>query len=171
MKHRPALAAALLLPVVGLAASWAVKHHAAQQGIDWEVPIAAYDPRDLLRGHYLAYRFEWPGITHAGAESLASAQALCIEGTPPRIARVSRLDTVPARDRCVSIARATDAGARNLIEGRFYVPQTRAADYEEQLRDPGRQGVVRVRIRADGVVTPKSLRFQSTAASGRTPVS
>lgn len=39
MNRRLALALALALPLVGLAVSWAVTHHAARQGAEWHVPV------------------------------------------------------------------------------------------------------------------------------------
>ena len=53
---------ALALPVLGLAGSWALSHRQAQQGTDWEVPVAGYDPRDLLRGDYVILRYEISSI-------------------------------------------------------------------------------------------------------------
>ena len=48
--NRSALrAVALVLPLLGLAGTWTWTHVRAQQGTEWDVPIAGYDPRALLR--------------------------------------------------------------------------------------------------------------------------
>jgi uncharacterized membrane-anchored protein len=164
MKLRPALAAALLLPLIGFGASWAMTHQKAQQGTDWDVPIAGYDPRDLLRGHYIQYRYEWPGITADENGNWHWFQTLCVEGNAPTITRVSRLEN-EAEAKCDAIVRAPRDGMTDLITGRFYVPQTRAREYEDRLRDSKLRGILRVRIREDGVMTPKSLRFRPLTAA------
>ncbi len=164
MKLRPALAAVLLLPLIGFGASWAMTHQKAQLGTDWDVPIAGYDPRDLLRGHYLQYRYEWPGISAGENGSTPYYSALCIKGSAPNIAAVSDFEN-GAVAQCDSIARAPDDGLTSLIDSRYYVPQTKAAGLEDKLRDPKLQAIMRVRIREDGVVTPKSLRFRPLTAA------
>jgi uncharacterized membrane-anchored protein len=52
------LAAALLLPIMALAYSWIATCRLAQQGQEWLIPIRGYDPRDLLRGHYIQYQYD-----------------------------------------------------------------------------------------------------------------
>lgn len=165
MKLRPALAAALLLPLIGFGASWAITHQKAQQGTDWDVPIAGYDPRDLLRGHYIQFRYDWPGLAADAGGGIPWIPALCIQGSTPTITRASRLDNqTPAK--CASIARQAGDGLTDLNNGRFYVPQTRAREYEDKLRDPKLQGIMRVRIRDDGVMTPKALNFRTLSPAG-----
>ena len=54
--------AALLLPLAGLGGLWAMSDHTFRQGTEWEVPIAGFDPRDFLRGHYVEFTYDWPGV-------------------------------------------------------------------------------------------------------------
>jgi hypothetical protein len=164
MKIQPALAAALLLPLIGFGGSWAMTHQKAQQGTDWDVPIAGYDPRDFLRGHYLQYRYQWPGIVAEENGSIPWFSVLCIEGSAPKITRASDGEG-EANAKCASVARAPDDGMGSLVDGRYYVPQTKATGLEQKLRDPKIQAVMRVRIREDGVVTPKSLSFRPLTAA------
>ena len=155
---------ALALPLIGLGASWAVTHYKAQQGTEWDVPIRGYDPRDLLRGHYITFQYDWPGLTREG-DGFAYIETLCIKGTAPAITRTSqpKSGSAPPSD-CAAIAKASrwDEGGNGLGNGMFYVPQTKAGDYERKLRDPKQQGVMRVRIREDGRVRPISLTFRSS---------
>ena len=145
-------AAALALPLIGLGAAWAIAHLRAQQGIEWEVPVAGIDPRDLLRGHYIVYRYDWPGLAPTGAAQTAAT--LCLEGVPPRITAVTA-----GRDACAHPIRepGTDRG---LATGRLYVAQSAAPGLERQLADPSLQGVLRIRVRADGQITPLALEFR-----------
>ncbi|MEO0699811.1 MAG: GDYXXLXY domain-containing protein, partial [Pseudomonadota bacterium] len=48
------------LPFAGLAALWWQSDTLSRQGTDWEVEIEGYDPRDLLRGHYVEFQYAWP---------------------------------------------------------------------------------------------------------------
>lgn len=173
---RTCLAAALLLPLAVLAYSWATTCRLAQQGQEWLVPIQGYDPRDLLRGHFVQYRYDWPveaspsNRQNSGATSFTPSYAsqLCIEGVAPHIRRVREL---PVSDQqlpeeakgCAIIARAT-LGARREVRGLdtgiLYASQARAISLSRQLTDPDRQGFVRVRIRPDGVMRPVDLEFR-----------
>ena len=74
--------AALALPLIALCASWGFTHYKAQQGTIWAVPISGYDPRDLLRGHYVVYRYDWPGLSNSEDRSYVSE--LCIKGKSSR---------------------------------------------------------------------------------------
>jgi hypothetical protein len=162
MTGRNLFLATLVLPVIGLAASWAISYQKAQQGIEWDVPIRGYDPRDLLRGHYITFLYDWPGLTREGND-FAYIDTLCVKGSAPRIASTSQptsgLTPPPG---CASVAKASswDEGGNGLGNGIFYVPQAKAAEYERTLRDPKQQGVMRVRIREDGLVRPISLSFR-----------
>lgn len=156
--------AALALPVLGLAALWGWTHTRAQQGTEWDVTVQGYDPRDLLRGHYIRYRYDWPG-----AEGVSDIfDRACIEGTPPAITRV-HVDFDPNCRyplRVTPIEGRPDAG---LSAGQLYVPQTQAAELERKLRDPKLQGVVRIRVRDDGHITPLSISFRPRAEASPAP--
>lgn len=164
MKFRPALTAAVLLPLIGFGASWAMTHQKAQLGTDWDVPIAGYDPRDFLRGHYLQFRFDWPGLEAENDRGIDWGSTLCIEGRAPNITKTIIVERDEQAD-CTHKVRHPDDDMTDLINGRFYVPQTRAAGYEDKLRDPKLQSIMRVRIREDGLMTPKSLHFRPLTAA------
>ncbi len=52
-------AIALMLPIVVMALFTAGNIYNQQAGQLWRIPVTGYDPRDLLRGHYLTYRYDW----------------------------------------------------------------------------------------------------------------
>lgn len=179
-RYRIALAAALLLPLAILGISWATTWRAAQQGQDWLIPIQGYDPRDLLRGHYVQYRYAWPvlpapprrGNDPAARFDPEYADALCIIGTAPDISLVreigygeDRTDRLP--DGCTIVARATlgtRSEVRGLVSGILYASQARAITLSRQLADPNLQGLIRVRIRPDGVMRPIDMEFRPRPA-------
>jgi hypothetical protein len=164
---RAARLAAFALPLAGLTALWGWSDHLSRQGTDWLVPVAGYDPRDLLRGHYVQFTYDWPGDGAAPRGSDDSLSELCLHGAPPRLESVSR----PAPDsRCNHLARAADADSgypTGLSTGRVYIPQTRSAELTRKLTDPNLRGFVLLRQREDGTVTPRELRFRPLTEAER----
>lgn len=165
------LAIALALPLAALAVIWGMTWRAAQQGQEWLIPVQGYDPRDLLRGHYVRYRYDWPVDQTVPEEeggffaNLPYISSLCIEGRAPDIARVRIIrshEKVEGRG-CAIVARAS-LGTRREVQGLetgiLYASQQRAVDLSQKLGDPTLQGFVRVKIRADGVMRPVDLLFR-----------
>lgn len=155
----------LALPLVALAASWAFTHHKAQQGTIWAVPVSGYDPRDLLRGHYITYRYNWPGMPAQDGRDYISA--VCIKGTAPVINTATSLNEFgmppsQARPECTIVARTAPGSVseNGLANGKIYIAQTKAAGLERQLADPKFEALIHVRIRDDGIVTPLELEFR-----------
>jgi hypothetical protein len=164
---RAARLAAFALPLAGLAALWGWSDHLSRQGTDWLVPVAGYDPRDLLRGHYVQFSYDWPGVGAVPRGFDDPLAELCLHGAAPRLESVSR----PAPgSRCEHLARAADADGSypmGLSMGRVYIPQTRSAELTRKLTDPDLRGYVVLRQREDGTVTPRELRFRPLTAAER----
>ncbi|WP_417610346.1 GDYXXLXY domain-containing protein [Parasphingorhabdus sp.] len=163
------LPAALLLPIFGLGLIWILTDREADQGTVWDVPIAGYDPRDLLRGHYVQFRYDWPALEADTVPTWSgSGTSLCIIGRPPEIASVSvrtkatpDLSSAAGCDSIVKVNPWSEEGGNGLIRDRIYVPQTSAGAYQAKLRDSKLQGIVRIRVNNSGFITPLSLDFQS----------
>ncbi|MGH6616785.1 GDYXXLXY domain-containing protein [Sphingomonas sp.] len=175
MSYRFCLAVALLLPLAVLAYSWASTYRLAQQGQEWLIPIRGYDPRDLLRGHFIRYQYAWPVAAPTNQSGDATLfedytpSELCIEGVAPNITGVRAVDHAarrsgqPSDQRCAIIVRAalgTRREVRGLDSGILYTSQARAIALSRQLADPAQQGLLRVRIRPDGVMRPIDLAFR-----------
>jgi GDYXXLXY protein len=58
--HTPQLWFALLLPIVAFVGLVVHAELLRASGPLFYVAVAGYDPRDLLQGHYLRYRLQWP---------------------------------------------------------------------------------------------------------------
>ena len=167
--NRAASWAALALPILGLAGLWANADYQSRQGIEWEVEIQGYDPRDLLRGHYVEFTYDWPVTEEEDGErelrpwERRPIDRLCLYGEPPSIERADRLDDDASDEECEHIVVANPYGIYGndgLRRGRLYVEQGRALEIQEEMRDTDQQGIVRVRIREDGTVTPVDIRFR-----------
>jgi GDYXXLXY protein len=150
--------AAVVIPAVGLAGLWATSHQTYQQGTEWEVPIQGYDPRDYLRGHYVEFTYDWPGIDEFG--DVAPPPMLCLEGTAPNLTRVTGSSDAP----CAHPIRADVTGVYGwdaLTRGRLYLGQDRAMALQGELQERGQRGIVTIRQREDGSFTPISIRFRA----------
>ena len=163
---RAARLAAFALPLAGLAALWGWSDNLSRQGTDWLVPVAGYDPRDLLRGHYVQFSYDWPGLGDMAFEERAPSE-LCLHGAAPRLERVTR----PASgEGCEHLARAVDADSyfpSGLSFGRVYIAQTRSEELTRNLGNPDLRGFVVLRVREDGTITPRALSFRPLTAAER----
>ena len=157
MNRRGLVAFALVVPLAGLGATWGMTHVRAQQGVEWDVPIAGYDPRDLLRGHYVVFNYDWPGLENVDWWDYAGD--LCLHGTAPAIDRVTR-GAGPECDNPVRGYDYTDDFRGGTFTGRLYVSQAEGARLQGQLTDPKLQGTVRIRLRDDGHITPLRITFR-----------
>lgn len=145
--------AALVLPLAGLGGVWLTTDRASRQGTEWDVPIEGYDPRDLLQGHYVQFQYDWPGLKLSDDDRFRwEYQTLCLTGTAPRLDTVA---TKAASRPCPQMVRAEESR-----EGRLYTSQPEAERLQKQLWDRTLQGVIRIRLRADGHVTPLRLTFR-----------
>ncbi len=163
MNARSRALAVIALPLAGLAMLWGWSDWRSRQGTVWEVRVEGYDPRDLLRGHFVMYRYRWPGVGR-GTEAAQRGfdTGLCLEGAAPRIARV-RPDTGIA---CTNRVRANQ-GTGTLAGGRYYVPQAAARGIERRLMDRGQTAILRFRLRNDGLIVPLDMRFRPSTPAER----
>jgi hypothetical protein len=162
---RAAKLAALLLPLAGLGGLWAMSDHTFRQGTEWEVPIEGFDPRDLLRGHYVEFSYDWPGVAEFRD---APPQMLCLEGTAPRLERVVPIIDAAEGGSCAHPVRADTTGVygwEGLTRGRLYLDQNRAMAMQRELQNPDLRGIVRLRQRDDGSFTAVSIRFRPLTAA------
>lgn len=155
---RYARLAAAVLPLLGLGALWTQSERTYNTGTDWEVPVAGYDPRDFLRGHYVEFQYDWPGIDERSWDIIPAG--LCLEGEPPHVFAAKPIGESDPCDTLLRDDREPAYGFSDLMSGRLYIGQARAAQLEEQLRNRDQRGIVTIRQREDGSFTPISIRFR-----------
>ena len=162
------LVAILALPLAGLAWLWTTSDHLSRQGTDWEVEIQGFDPRDLLRGHYVEFRYDWPIAEVSEQEPgrfRPAPYALCLIGEAPGIREAVVIepgdgDALEACEHKLIADPASVYGIGGLSVGRLYVGQDRARAIEDEMRDFDQRGIVTFRQRDDGVLTPLDIRFR-----------
>lgn len=137
---RMLLLAALVLPVLGITAN--ILHHERALGgaSIWRIPITGYDPRDPLRGQYLAFSYGWQV---RGDERLCDAPQgcdLCLDREAGQVTAhivaagnqcAARVDLKASQIRVLPGFRATPP----RFTARIYVSETSAPELEAQLRD------------------------------------
>lgn len=158
-------AAVLALPLAGLGLTWLSADRLSHQGTDWAVPVQGYDPRDMLRGHYVEFTYDWPGLER-GEERFVPLLALCLEGTAPVVTKARSV--AADANGCANFARsASDSvyGESSLERGRLYASQDGALNLQNQLADTKQLALIHFRLRPDGHITPLRFSFRSRTAA------
>lgn len=168
MSRRLISALSLALPLLGLGAVWAQTELFSRQGTEWDVPVRGYDPRDILRGHYVQFQYDWPGPQ---PDSGRAWTTLCLEGTPPNLVRaVPVYADDPDAPQAPCPYRVGGEGRGGVgMGGRLYAPKETALDLQDKLANPKLQGLIRVRLRPDGELTPLGMTFRPRGPSPARP--
>jgi hypothetical protein len=133
------LRVAVALPLLGLVVMMARAELALRSGPSFRIAITGYDPRDLLSGHYLQYRFafDWQGESTCGRlvggapAELDTSCCVCLTSD------LDGGDRTPARQvRCEEVAGCDGwlAGAAVAPPLRYFVPERHSAAIEDELR-------------------------------------
>jgi len=171
--------AALALPLLALTAMIGQQEWLRSRVTVLNVAIRGVDPRDLLRGHYLTAGFEWnwERLPQPEADGRMPAGALCvIEIDAQRRARVRFLagstgDQMTAGG-CLLVIPGGMWGRDAFVPGtidsangsiRLFVPETRAGELEQLMRDRPGALTVDLAVRADGHVSIQTLRVDGQA--------
>ena len=159
---------ALAVPVIGLAALWGLSDYESRQGTEWDVAIEGYDPRDLLRGHYVEFTYDWQGLDPDPEAEFEDEFGLglpleqfCLTGTPPGPPVVSEVNgDISDCDYPVEADFGGVYGERSLARGRLYVGQDRASEIEQAMFDQDMRAIVRVRLGENRKLTPLDISFR-----------
>lgn len=173
---RKTMIAAAVIPVLGLAGLIVRAEVKVRLGVEWLIGIEGYDPRDLLSGHFLRYRyaFNWDGADECGdqgredasgwpswrppgrsaiRESAATASCcVCLtrrgEGLKEPSARLVSCEEAVS---CDGSLRAADVTGPQ----KYFVPEDRAMELDRALR--GREAALVLSIRRDSAPAVKEL--------------
>lgn len=174
-----AVAAALALPIAVLAAMVGQQEYLLANAPIVNVPLRGFDPRDLLRGHYIRAQFDWDWEHEAtpSERDVPVSGGLCIlstEGAKPRVRFLKDWrfgDKVDAncrfvlagyrwagRDRQAARFSPTNlAGSGDSVK--IFIPETRGQEFSDVLvKRPGAL-TVDLAVRPDGSASIKALRF------------
>jgi hypothetical protein len=166
-----AVIAALALPVLALAGLIGQQELLLANARILSVPLTGFDPRDLLRGHFIRAQLDWSWESAPSVEEYQTVDgALCVlaDTLKPRVRFLAGWkagDRTDADCRMI-IAGHARAGSRFAPSGldngdgaiQFYVPETRASDLEELMRERPGSLTADLAVRADGGAAIRALR-------------
>lgn len=150
--HGWAVAASLALPVLLLAGMAGRAEWAVRDGIVIRVPIAGYDPRDMLRGHFLRYRLAWNWV---GGEPPGNAEALCVLARTDNPPVLRYADDAPPCPLLVRLAPGGPAFRPVGVTDELFVPEASADALQKMLRSGGAAVTVDLVIAANGTARIK----------------
>lgn len=154
------IALVLLLPFAGIAAGIVRNEIALASAQTWVIPVTGFDPRDPLRGHYIAFRYLWQA--EGDLRLCNSGQCLICLANSDDGAVIARIVPRGEPGDCPS---RVDPEASNIspdFASRIFISETSAPELERQLREGPMQVVAR--LRTDGILM--NLRIEP-ATPGR----
>ena len=135
------LTAALLFPIVVLAANTWMYQQQRTSGETFKFPIEGFDPRDMLSGHYLQYQVNYGVPSGNGCPTSDISAVLCLR--PER--RVYPSDEFTNNHCEVFLHGSCDANSNfNAGLERFYIPEEYALKLEQSIVN--KQGEIEVSI-------------------------
>lgn len=139
MNDRRLTRAALALPILLVLAGIVRAELTRATQPTWRLPIAGYDPRDLLRGHYLRFRF----VSDDPLGRVESDICACLDRDSERHGKHMTCDR--AQTECDD---RLDADQLRDAQ-RFYVDESRARELEQRLIESARRGTAFVEFVLD----------------------
>jgi hypothetical protein len=120
----------LTIPILTIFLSIAKSEYHVSSGEDWKFAIGGYDPRDLLKGHYLTYRilFDWDEEKKdCGKNSEILDCCLCLQR---EMSKVETMECEIASNSCDGVIKE-----KFLPQLRkFYIPENRSKILENLVR-------------------------------------
>lgn len=141
-------AAALALPLVVLLAMVVRAEAIVAMGRSYILPIAGYDPRDLLRGQYLRFRVEWNTYGNRWPEP---GEGVCVRESAQRENPVVRFAPQGADENCQAFINP-DA-LQNLNQ--YFIPEGTGIPLEQAIRE--RRAEIKVKVGRGGDVIIEDL--------------
>lgn len=130
---RPFVIAALVLPLLAVAFGIAKSEYQFYQP-EWRFLVRGYDPRDLLRGHYLSYTIDFE-TNSPGTCATSSDCCLCLTRTGGKTRPQAERRTCSEAKSCDGFIAAEQLEQLN----RYYIPEGKAQEYEQLLMNARRE--------------------------------
>lgn len=143
---KPLGLACLALPFVAMLGMIVLNHNNVHAHAEYRFEIEGYDPRDLLKGHFLIFRYKWPDdtVNRFDVSSYPRADQVCAclsgESLRPQV----EFDSCAAQGQphcaaTVAVSGGTSgAGLQPPDDLRqFYIPEEQAPQLETMLRAGG----------------------------------
>lgn len=122
---------AVALPFVVLCLLIVRAEYHIQNGEQWNFELQGYDPRDLLRGHYLRMRVSYDMDMKKNACTYDRECCLCLIKTGARVPKVHKTSCSTAKTQCDGFMLSSYQDSMN----RYYIPEADAKRAEQILRE------------------------------------
>lgn len=152
--RRELVIGALLLPLLTIVLGIVRAERHLARSRDFTFDLEGYDPRDILRGHYIQYRIAWHEDPRGNAcRDGAESCCLCLTERGSGVApEVIRMDCTEARSACHG---ALDTRYLSTLH-RFYIPEARADELTQAVaRAASTPGAARIVLAIDGRGKPQ----------------
>lgn len=147
IQTKRALIFALVFPIIALIALTAHKRYTLTSGSEIILPISGFDPINILSGHYLIYQIDYGVEGLCPSKSPKQVGYVCLE---PKIFS----DTLPQG--CSKLIRGVcNYGRFEAGIEKYYVPEDKAKDLEEQVRL--KKASIVLSVTSDGQAQVKDL--------------
>lgn len=146
-EHKPSQSfarVAVILPIAAIVLAIAQAQWRRSQGLIWDLPLAAYDPRDILRGKYLNVRFSLDiDEVHCDAvDCCVCYRDADFSGDPSKMRARSCEE---ARERCTEWLELE--ALRSSY--RYFIPEARSNEIEQELQKASNEKRARIRFVVD----------------------
>jgi hypothetical protein len=166
--RRELVALAVALPVLAIGFAIVRSERQLARSNDFVFAIGGYDPRDLLKGHYLQFRLRVRDVPAREACDSSRGQRCCL-----CLTRTGRNDPVElTRATCATAIDECDGALGERYLGtslRYYIPELEAASLDQQLAEAMQhEGAATAVLAIDGPdkVQVRELRLYGVAIAG-----
>ena len=139
----------LLLPFVAIVLLIAKAEHGRANGEIFRVPVAGFDPRDLVHGHYLTLQIDLDRLGGADFQSIAGDNVVCFQRTSEGLSVATGAKSEMENPSCTARTRAAQ------LQGpkRYLIPEISAEALENLLRDERVNAEVELILQESGAVS------------------
>ncbi len=120
-------------------------------GTQWDISVRGYDPRDLLRGHYLRFRLNYDYAEETENSCAGDNCCLCLNKTEHQAPKVHKTDCATAKTQCDAFILSELQHSLN----RFYIPETKARLAEKLLQDARQHDTAYLRLSINSKGEPR----------------
>lgn len=143
----------VMIPFILLCLLIVRAEHHLNTGTEWDIELTGYDPRDLLRGHYLRLRLDYDWDEEKTDYCSGTSCCLCLIPSDKQAPKVHKEYCGTAKSQC-------DAYIRPEFEtslDRYYVPETEALRAEGILQQARQENNAYIRLSINTRGEPRIL--------------
>lgn len=130
-------------------------------GTNWDIELTGYDPRDLLRGHYLRLRLDYDWEENGHNNNWGTSYCLCLSKTDNQAPKVRKTSCAHAKQQCDGFIRSEFEQSLN----RFYIPEIQARRAEKILRDANLEDQAYLRLSVNKKGEPRIVDLRINGES------